>query len=309
MMRGNARNRSYERQSLHARSLRVVRVVRHMAPLLVFLVLLLLSGCEQAVVLNTKGSIGSDERSLIVTAALLMLIVAGPVFFLTFYFGRKYRASNTKAKYSPEWSHSRGVEIVMWLVPVLIIAVLGTIVWTSSHRLDPYRSIDTPGEPIAIEAISLDWKWLFIYPDLGIASVNEVAFPEDVQASFRITSDTVMNSFFIPQLGSQVYAMTGMITQLHLLADATGDYHGMSANFSGDGFSEMEFTAVVGTREEFDAWVSRVRESADTLDWERYVQLEAPSHHDQVTYFSSVDDGLFEAIVTEYMRARPVSEE
>ena len=196
----------------------------------------LLGGCSFTV-LDPKGQIGADERSIIVTATGLMLIVVVPVIVLTLAFAWRYRASNKASVYAPDWAHSTRIEAVVWSVPCAIVAALAVLAWTSSHKLDPYRPIASTAKPITIEVVSLDWKWLFIYPGLHMATVNQIAFPVNVPVNFHITSGSVMNSFFIPQLGGQVYAMAGMQTQLHLIADAAGSYDGISGNYSGAGFS------------------------------------------------------------------------
>ena len=202
---------------------------RRIARLLPLAAALLLSGCRWAV-LDPKGPIGLQERSIILTATVLMLIVVVPVIALILIFAWRYRASNEKADYRPNWSHSSRIEAVVWLIPCAIIAALGVITWRSSHSLDPYRPLTSGVAPIRIDAVALDWKWLFIYPDQKVATVNEVAFPANVPVEFHITSATVMNAFFIPQLGSQIYAMAGMQTQLHLLASEAGTYQGLSSN-------------------------------------------------------------------------------
>lgn len=204
---------------------------------------LLLGGCDMTL-FNPKGQVGMDERTLIITATLLMLIVVIPVIVMTLAFAWKYRASNTQAEYKPDWHHSNRIEAVVWLVPCVIIAILGWITWESTHKLDPYRPLDSEVKPVTIQAVSLDWKWLFIYPEQGIATVNEIAFPKDTPVNFQITSDSVMNSFFIPQLGSQIYSMAGMMTKLHLIANEEGVFDGISANYSGGGFSGMRFKAI-----------------------------------------------------------------
>jgi cytochrome o ubiquinol oxidase subunit 2 len=183
----------------------------------------MLSGCNM-VLMNPKGAIGVEQRTLIITAIALMLIVVVPVIFMAFAFAWKYRASNKDAKYSPNWSHSNKIEAVVWTIPIIIIAILGTITWKTTHELDPFKPIVTDKKPMTIEVVSLDWKWLFIYPEQGIATVNELAFPKDVPVEFKITSNSVMNSFFIPQLGGQIYAMAGMQTKLHLIGNEAGKY-------------------------------------------------------------------------------------
>jgi cytochrome o ubiquinol oxidase subunit 2 len=260
----------------------------------------LLSGCSNLDLLNPKGSVGVAERDLIATSTWAMLIVVIPVILMTLFFAWRYRASNTSAEYRPDWSHSTAIEVVVWVVPTLIILFLGVLTWKSTHELDPYRPLESQVKPINVEVVSLDWKWLFIYPDLGIATVNQVAFPVGTPVNFNITSDSVMNSFFIPQLGSQIYAMAGMQTRLHLIADDAGNYAGLSANFSGNGFSDMKFRALAESPADFDKWVAQVRASTDHLDMNRYNTLTQPGGKVPVTYFSSVDPKLFENIVAKY---------
>lgn len=260
---------------------------------------LLLAGCNLTV-LDPKGMIAAEEKTLILVATGLMLLVVIPVIVLTLVFAWKYRASNTKARYEPDWSHSNAIEAVVWLIPCLIIIVLGVITYKSTHALDPYKPIESDVKPITVEAVSLDWKWLFIYPELGIASVNQLAIPVGTPVNFRITSDSVMNSFFIPQLGGQVYAMAGMQTRLHLIADEPGNYAGTSANFSGRGFSDMKFRTLAEPREQFDAWVQKVKASPDRLDATVYGTVAQPSEKAPVRYFSSVDPRLFHNIIAKY---------
>ncbi|CAN0621881.1 cytochrome bo3 ubiquinol oxidase subunit 2 [Burkholderia multivorans] len=258
-----------------------------------------LSGCNFDV-LNPKGSIGVAEKSLIATSTWTMLIVVVPVILLTLFFAWRYRASNRSATYAPEWSHSTAIEVVIWTVPTLIILFLGILTWKTTHELDPYRPIESSVKPINVEVVALDWKWLFIYPDLGIATVNQLEIPVGTPVNFRITSDSVMNSFFIPQLGTQVYAMAGMQTRLHLIADEAGNYAGGSANFSGRGFSDMKFRTLAEPREQFDAWVQKVKASSDRLDMTAYGTVARPSEKTPVHYFSSVDPRLFNNIIAKY---------
>ena len=270
---------------------------RRIARLLPLPAALLLSGCQWAV-LDPKGPIGLQERSIILTATVLMLIVVVPVIALILAFAWRYRASNAKAEYRPNWAHSGRIEAVVWLIPCIIIAALGVITWRSSHALDPYRPLTSKVKPIRIDAVALDWKWLFIYPDQKVATVNEVAFPANVPVEFHITSATVMNAFFIPQLGSQIYAMAGMQTQLHLLASEPGTYQGLSSNYSGDGFSGMTFKAVaLPSRQGFDAWLAKVRASRQTLGATAYEQLAMPSESNPVEYYSQVQSNLFADIL------------
>jgi len=250
--------------------------------------------------LDPKGSIGLAEKNLILTSTYAMLIVVVSVIFLTLLFAWKYRQSNTSAEYLPKWAHSTKIEVVIWLVPSLIILYLSILTYKSTHALDPYKPLVSEVKPINVEVVALDWKWLFIYPDLGIASVNRIEFPVSTPVNFKITSDSVMNSFFIAQLGGQIYAMAGMQTKLHLIADEAGDYAGISANFSGQGFSDMKFRAVATTPEEFAAWVAKVKSSPSQLDGVNYAAVAAPTEKHPVQYFSKVDANLFQSIVAKY---------
>jgi cytochrome o ubiquinol oxidase subunit 2 len=259
-----------------------------------------LGGCSTIVLFDPKGPIGDSERFVIIAAAVLMSIVVIPVFIMNFWFARKYRASNPTSTYMPKWSYSARIDLVMWGVPIAIVTVLAILAWTRTHALDPYKPIPA-GDPLNIEAVALDWKWLFIYPDQNIATVNQITFPVKVPLSFKLTSDTVMTSFFIPQLGSQIYAMAGMRSRLHLLADKPGTYAGHNQQLSGRGYANMYFNANAVSREEFDAWLQKVRQSPEKLDLERYEKLAQPNEgYFPVTYFSSVKPDLFEYILRKY---------
>src|SRR6185312_10224301 len=271
------------------------------------LAVLLLSGCRWAV-LDPKGPVGMQERSIIITATVLMLIVVVPVIALILIFAWRYRASNGKAEYRPNWSHSNRIEAVVWLIPCIIIAALAVITWRTSHSLDPYRPLDSKVKPIRIDAVALDWKWLFIYPDQKVATVNEVAFPANVPVEFHITSATVMNAFFIPQLGSQIYAMAGMQTKLHLIAREAGSYDGLSSNYSGAGFSDMRFKAIATTEQGFRDWLAKAKASAATLDLPTYQALEQPSEKVPVSYYATVAPGLFEDILHKDMDGKPAGD-
>jgi len=264
---------------------------------------MLLGGCSDFALLNPAGAIAQEQKTIILTALGLMLLVVVPVILLTLVFAWRYRASNKKAIYAPNWAHSTRIEVVVWLIPAIIILILGTLVIKTSHKLDPFRPLDSAVKPIVIEAVSLDWKWLFIYPEQQVASVNQLVFPVNVPVEFRITSVNVMNSFFIPQLGSQIYAMPGMRTQLHLIADAPGSYDGISSNYSGRGFSDMKFKAVAASPEEFERWLGQVKLAPEKLDLAHYKKLEIPSEKSPVAYFSSIKPGLFDCILHQYMPA------
>lgn len=258
--------------------------------------LMLLSGCK-AELLNPQGAIGMQEKHLMLTALWLMLIVVIPVIIMTLVFAWRYRSSNTKATYAPRWSHSTAIEAVVWVIPCIIIAILATLTWTSTHELDPYKPIKSDVKPLNIDVVAMDWKWLFIYPDLNIATVNQIAMPVGTPVNFRITSATVMNSFFIPQLGSQIYAMSGMQTKLSLVADHPGTYAGISSNFSGPGFSGMRFTAVATDQKGFDAWVAKARAANNPLTQDVYAALNKPSENNPVTFYSSTPPSMFDFIL------------
>ncbi len=268
--------------------------------LLISSMMFLLGGCNIPI-LEPKGIVALHERNLILIAVALMLIVVIPVFILTFVFAWKYRASNTKAKYDPEFAHSKWIELICWGVPCAIIAVLATITWISTHELDPYKPLDVSTKPITIQAISLDWKWLFIYPEENIATINYIQFPVNVPINFKITSDAPMNSLWIPQLSGQIYSMTGMQTKLHMMATEAGDYRGGSASFSGAGFSDMKFTVRASTQEEFDNWVTEVRKSPNALNMNDYDVIAKPSENTPVTYYSSVKEGLYQEVINKFM--------
>lgn len=268
-----------------------------------FAVISFVSGCSDMVLMHPKGQIGLEQRSLILTALGLMLIVVIPAIVMALIFAIKYRASNNKATYRPNWSHSSKVELVVWTVPILIIIFLATLTWKSTHALDPSKPIASDTKPVTIQVIAMDWKWLFIYPEQGIATVNEIAFPANVPVKFEVTSNSVMNSFFIPQLGSQIYAMAGMNATLHLTANESGSYKGISSNFSGQGFSGMKFTAIATPDQaDFDVWVQKVKTSPNTLGtMYAYEQLAAPSEYHPVEYFSRVKSNLYQDVIDKFM--------
>lgn len=264
------------------------------------LLALMLSGCHFEV-LDPKGVIAADEKHLMITAILLMCIVVVPAIILTFVLSIRYRASNTKATYAPDWSHNSWLEAIWWFVPMAIIAVLATITWITSHKLDPYRPLASNTKPITIEAVALQWRWLFIYPEQGIATINAIQFPVNTPITFLITADAPMNSFQIPQLAGQIYAMAGMETQLHLIANQAGVYDGRSVSFSGNGFSGMTFTATATTQADFDAWVNQVKQGQTALTMTNYADIAKPSEDATPQYFSSVVGDVFHDIIMKYM--------
>jgi cytochrome o ubiquinol oxidase subunit 2 len=253
-------------------------------------------------VLDPQGQIALQERNLIVFAILLMLLVVIPVFILTIVIANRYRAGNRNAAYTPEHDHDLVAEMTWWAIPCIIIGALAFVTWQSSHTLDPFRPLSSSVRPITIQVVALDWKWLFIYPEQGIATINFVEFPEGTPIDFEITADAPMNSFWIPSLGSQIYAMPGMVTHLHLIADHAGTYRGMSANFSGAGFSGMTFVAQSVSRTDFDQWVrSVIQNSSHNLDTETYHRLVTPSTHVPPMFFYPIDTHLYTNIVNTYL--------
>jgi cytochrome o ubiquinol oxidase subunit 2 len=252
------------------------------------------------VVMNPKGMIGVKERDLIVTASLLMLIVVIPVFALTWFFAWKYREGK-KSEHAPDWEHNYIAEYCWWGVPFVIIVILGFITWKSSHELSPFRPIESDKKPVTIQAIALQWKWLFIYPEWGIATVNYIRFPEKTPINFEITADAPMNSFWIPQLGGQIYAMPAMRTKLHLIADEIGTFRGASANLSGKGFAGMNFVVESSTQQDFDAWVKSVKGSSKYLGWEEYKILASPSEYQPAAFYRLTQENLFDRIIMKYM--------
>lgn len=261
---------------------------------------LLLSGCKFAL-LDPKGVIAASEKTLLIDATLLMLIIVVPVILMSFVFAWRFRASNTKAKYEPDWSHNTVMEATWFAIPCVIIGILAVITWITSHTLDPYRPIASNKPPIVIEAISLDWKWLFIYPNENIATVNFVEIPKDVPVVFKITADAPMNSLEIPQLAGQIYAMPGMRTKLNIMATENGKYDGFSANFSGDGFSDMNFVVQVASEEDYQAWVKNVQKSPKELTEAEYADLAKPGVNHDPIYYSKPAAHLFHTVLMKYM--------
>ncbi|MCL7713446.1 ubiquinol oxidase subunit II [Stenotrophomonas mori] len=275
---------------------------RWLRPGLLFVFAALLAGCDAAI-FNPKGQIGHDEKTLLITATVLMLLVVVPVIIMTLVFAWRYRASNTKARYEPKWAHSTAIEVVVWSIPCMIVLVLAVLTWRSSHALDPYRPLESEHKGVTIEAISLDWKWLFVYPEENVAVVNELVFPVDAPLNFKLTSDTVMNAFFIPSLGSMIYSMAGMETKLHLIANEAGVFEGMSSHYSGAGFNKMHFSAHAVSDEEYQQWLGKVRAEARVMDKAAFAELGAQKNHDwfPVTYYGNAEAGLFDWLVARHM--------
>jgi cytochrome o ubiquinol oxidase subunit II len=267
---------------------------------LVLLILTLTHGTNIPV-LEPRGLVGQKERSLMFFALLLSLLVVVPVFTMTFMIAWKYREGNTKAKYTPDFDHSRIAETIWWTGPLILVIILSVVAWRSSHELDPFKSLASTTEPLTIQVVALDWKWLFIYPKQDIATLNYVQFPKDTPVNFEITADAPMNSFWIPQLGGQIYAMPGMSTRLHLMANQTGSYTGSSANISGEGFAGMHFLAKSTSQADFNVWAQAIHRTPNTLSQEVYDQLAQPSTNTGVAYYSPIKTNLYGTILMKFM--------
>jgi cytochrome o ubiquinol oxidase subunit 2 len=257
----------------------------------------LLAGCSGGV-LDPKGEIAAQESEILLNSVGTMLIIVAPTLLATLAFAWWFRASNRRARYLPDWVFSGRLELINWGYPLLVILFLGGLIWMGSHRLDPFRPIAAAGKQLEVQVVSLDWKWLFIYPEQSVASVNELVLPVEAPVHFSITSATVMNSFFVPQLGGMIAAMPRMITQLHLKADHMGDLWGLSTQFSGDGFAGMRFNVRVKSNEDFERWVEDARKSACDLDPAGYAALRRQSQNVRPFVYRSVNPALFVEIVS-----------
>ena len=265
-----------------------------------------LTGCSKAVVLNPAGDIAAQQGNLVVTATLLMLIIIIPVIILTLLFAWKYRQSNTEAHYDPEWHHSTTLELVIWSVPLMIIIALGAITWISTHKLDPYRPLDrvsatkplsTDVKPLEVQVVAMDWKWLFFIPEIGIATVNELAAPVDRPIHFKLTATSTMNAFYVPDLAGMIYAMPGMQTELNAVINKAGVYGGKSSHYSGAGFAGMTFKFHGLENEQFDQWIAKAKTEGKALTRDAYLDLAKPSERNPVERFASVDEGLYNKVL------------
>lgn len=252
-------------------------------------------------ILFPKGLIALEERNLLLIIQALMLIVIIPVYILTFVFSWKYRVQNKDAIYDPDLVDSHIAEYIWWGVPAVMTLIIGLLTWVKTYQLDQYKPIDSPKKAITIQAVSLQWKWLFIYPNEKIAVVNFLQIPKETPIHFEITSDAPMNSLWIPDLGGQIYAMPQMRTELNLIADKTGDFRGSSANISGEGFAGMHFITRASLDNDYQKWLETAKQSAETLNFEEYEKLAAPSFNNPVTVYRLGDDTLFDQIIMKYM--------
>jgi cytochrome o ubiquinol oxidase subunit 2 len=254
-----------------------------------------LAGCEHGV-LDPQGPIAEAERQILFNSLAIMLVIVVPTIVCILAFAWWYRASNVRAAYSPRWSYSGRLELLLWSIPALVVLFLGGIAWNGSHELDPAKPLSAQIKPLEVEVVSLDWKWLFIYPDQQIASVNRLVIPAGTPVHFRLTSASVLNVFFVPQLGSEIYAMYGMISELHLSADRAGKFHGIAAHFNGDGFSDMTFETLALSGDDFSRWVTSVQADGPTLDEQAYRALLRQSSNVAPYTYRTVTPRLFDDI-------------
>lgn len=256
---------------------------------------------EKTLVVHPKGVISKGELDLIVTNLIIMLIVIVPTLIALFVVVLKYRSDNPKTKYAPDKTYGPFAQLILWLIPSVFVAVMIFITWDVTHELDPYQPIKSEAKPLHIQVVAIDWKWLFIYPEEGIATVNFVQFPEKTPVKFSLAADdSPMNSFWIPQLSGQIYAMTGMVTPLHIMADGVGEYAGRAAEINGDGYAGMTFIAKSTSQSDFEAWVQSVKKSPLKLTQEVYDELSKASQDHPVTFYSTVEKDLFNKIVMKY---------
>ena len=248
-------------------------------------------------ILDPQGPIGAAEKTILIDSVGIMLAIVLPTIVAIFAFAFWFRASNTKASYWPDWEYSGRIELVVWSVPALTVILLGGVAWLGAHHLDPAKPIEGSSEPLTIQAVSLDWKWLFIYPDQKVATINTLTVPAGVPLQFQLTSASVMNAFFIPQFGSMIYTMNGMATRLNLRADALGTFQGLSAQFSGDGFADMLFDVHVVPSEQFSKWAQEASGAEKALDQRSYEEIARPSMKSEQAIYRLGDPNLFNSIV------------
>jgi cytochrome o ubiquinol oxidase subunit 2 len=259
---------------------------------------LIVSGCNRGI-LDPVGPVGSAEKTILINSTAIMLAIILPTMAATVAFAWWFRRGNSKATYRPDWEYSGAIEMVVWAIPALTIMLLGGITWIGSHDLEPSKPLPSKSTPLKVDVVSLDWKWLFIYPDQGVATVNQLVVPAGTPVSFRLTSATVWNAFFVPQMGSMIYTMPRMTTQLNLQADKPGTYNGLSSHFSGDGFPGMQFQVQALPADQFALWAQNAHASQLKLDGPGYAALSRPSSYVKPMTYGAVSPGLFDAIVAD----------
>jgi cytochrome o ubiquinol oxidase subunit 2 len=280
------------------------QVTRWPGRLAMILAPLLLTACQSSI-LDPQGPIGQSEKTILIDSLAIMLAIVIPTIIATLGFAWWYRASNTKARYLPDFAYSGQLEIIVWAIPLLTILLLGGVAWISSHDLDPAKPLASDKPALNVQVVSLDWKWLFIYPDQHVASVNELTIPAGVPVHFSLTSASVMNAFFIPQLGSMIYTMNGMVDQLYLHADKPGTLAGLSSHYSGDGFSDMHFEVHVLPPDQFTAWANTAKTNGPALDDQSYAELAKQSTKVTPFTYRSVEPALFDKIITQKLAPGP----
>ena len=263
-----------------------------------------LDGCSGGI-LDPQGPVGAADTKILFNALAIMLAIVVPTIVATLGVAWWFRVSNTRARYQPEFVYSGRIELIVWAIPLLVILFLGGVIWIGSHQLDPYEPIASQHKPIEVQVVSLDWKWLFIYPEQNVASVNKLVVPAGTPVHFSLTSATVMNAFFVPQLGSMIATMNGMVTQLNLAADHPGEYHGLSAQFSGDGFSDMQFVVRAVPEDAFRRWVGTAQQAGPQLDRASYMTLAKESQNVTPFTYRSVEPALFDAVVRQLIPPGP----
>ncbi|WP_082525688.1 MULTISPECIES: ubiquinol oxidase subunit II [unclassified Mesorhizobium] len=278
-------------------SARVARCAVLLAPIV-------LTACQPAV-LDPQGTVGIAEKTILIDSLAIMLAIVVPTIVTTFIFAWWFRASNTRATYLPNWEYSGRIELIVWSIPLLVIMLLGGVAWIGSHELDPAKPLTSNTPPLEVQVVALDWKWLFIYPGQRIASVNHLVVPAGTPIHFSLTSASVMNAFFVPRLGSMIYTMNGMTTQLNLRADAPGTFHGLSSHYSGDGFSDMHFEVQAVSAQRFAAWIDATRDVGPSLDAKSYAALARQSVNTTPFTFRAADPDLFQQIVTQQLPPGP----
>lgn len=252
-------------------------------------------------VLNPQGLIAFQQKDLLITYVFLMLLIVIPVLVAGYFIAWKYREGNSKADYKPDEKHSTFSEAMLWVFPTIIVIIMSVVTWDATHKIDPHQPIQSSVKPLTIQVIALQWKWLFIYPEQKIATVNYIAFPEKTPLTFTLTADGPMSSFWIPQLGGQLYAMTGMSQSLHLIADKQGEFRGSNAEISGHGFADMKFVAKSVSKSEFEEWVDSVKQSPHTLTLDEYNKLAKPSEKTPPLFYASTEGDIFNTIMMKFM--------
>jgi cytochrome o ubiquinol oxidase subunit 2 len=280
------------------------RMKRWPGRLMIILMPLLLTACQSSI-LDPQGPIGQSEKTILIDSLAIMLAIVIPTIVATLGFAWWYRASNTKARYLPNFAYSGQLELIVWAIPLLTIMLLGGVAWVSSHDLDPAKPLVSDKKALEVQVVSLDWKWLFLYPDQHVAAVNQLTIPAGVPVHFALTSASVMNAFFIPQLGSMIYTMNGMATELNLHADTPGTLAGLSSHYSGDGFSDMHFEVHVLPPDQFAAWADGTKANGPALDDQSYTELAKQTIKVTPFTYRSVEPGLFDKIITQKLAPGP----